>query len=180
MPRTVVRHESEHLYADEPNTPAGQRLSRAILHFRNAERIQAEHAQRLSGLSSLDLAAIRYLVQGYRDGRDLSPKDLIVMLDTSSATVTNVVERLVERGYVTRVQHPTDRRAHYLVPTEDAVRLVDDAYEAHHSALVGVIQTLSPTQAETAADVITHLADALDRLVARETEADAALERRGR
>ena len=42
MPRTVVRHESEHLYAEEPNTPAGQRLSRAILHFRNAERIQAD------------------------------------------------------------------------------------------------------------------------------------------
>ena len=180
MPRTVVRHESEHLYADEPNTPAGQRLSRAILHFRNAERIQAERAQRLSGLSSLDLAAIRYLVQGYRDERDLSPKDLIVMLDTSSATVTNVVERLVERGYLTRVQHPTDRRAHYLVPTEEAVRRVDEAYEAHHSALVGVIETLSPAQAETAADVITHLADALDRLAAKDTASEAALERRGR
>ncbi len=38
------------------------------------------------------------------------------MLDTSSATVTNVVERLVERSLLTRVQHPTDRRAHYLVP----------------------------------------------------------------
>ena len=174
MPRTVMHHEGEHLYADAPNTPAGQRLSRAILHFRNAERIQAETALRRSGLSSLDLAAIRYLVQGYRDERDLSPKDLIVMLETSSATVTNVVERLVERGYVTRVQHPTDRRAHYLVPTEDAVRLVEDAYEAHHSALVGVIQSLSTSQAETAADVITHLADALDRLVAKDSAAVSA------
>ena len=180
MPRTVMHHEGEHLYADAPNTPAGQRLSRAILHFRNAERIQAEHAQRLSGLSSLDLAAIRYLVQGYRDQRDLSPKDLIVMLDTSSATVTNVVERLVERGYLTRVQHPTDRRAHYLVPTEEAVRRVDEAYESHHSALVDVIETLSPEQAKAAADVITHLADSLDRLAARDIASEAALERRGR
>ena len=73
------------------------------------------------------------------------------MLDTSSATVTNVVERLVERGYLTRVQHPTDRRAHYLVPTEEAVRRVDEAYQSHHSALVGVIETLSPEQAEAAA-----------------------------
>src|SRR6478736_1044658 len=169
MPRTVVRHESEHLYADEPSAPEGQRLSRAILHFRNAERIQAERAQRLSGLSNMDLAAIRYLVQGYRDERDLSPKDVIVMRDTSSATVTNVVERLVDRGYLTRVQHPTDRRAHYLVPTEEAVRRVDEAYEAHHSALVGVIESLSPAQAETAADVITHLADALDRLAATDS-----------
>src|SRR6187431_3619478 len=153
MPRTVVRHESEHLYADEPRTPEGQRLSRAILHFRNAERIQAEHAQRLSGLSSLDLAAIRYLVQGYRDSRDLSPKDVIVMLDTSSATVTNVVERLVERSLLTRVQHPTDRRAHYLVPTDEAIHLVDSSYEAHHTAGVAVLDQLDPAVAETAAEV---------------------------
>src|SRR6478735_6550172 len=151
MPRTVVRHESEHLYADEPNTPAGQRLSRALLHYRNAERIQAERAQRLSGLSNMDLAAIRYLVQGYRDGRDLSPKDLIVMLDTSSATVTNVVERLVERSYVTRVEHPSDRRAHYLVPTDAAISRVDSAFEAHHSAVVAVIDQLTRDEAETAA-----------------------------
>ena len=134
MPKTVTRHESEHLYAEEPRTEAGQRLSDAILHLRKSEGVQAERALRASGLSSTDLTALRYLVQGYRDGRDLSPKDLIVMLDTSSATVTNVVERLVERSFVTRVQHPTDRRAHYLVPTEAAIRRVDDSIGAHHAA----------------------------------------------
>ena len=121
MPRTVVRHEEEHLYAELPGTPEGRRLSEAILRLRRAERVQDERAQRTSGLAHIDLLALRYLVQGYRDGRNLSPKDLIVMLDTSSATVTNVVERLVQRGYLTRVQHPTDRRAHYLVPTNDAI-----------------------------------------------------------
>jgi DNA-binding MarR family transcriptional regulator len=168
MPRTVVRREGEHLYAPEPNTEPGQKLSRAILHLRNAERLQAERAVRASGLSSMDLTALRYLVQGYRDNRDLSPKDLIVMLDTSSATVTNVVERLVERSYVTRVEHPTDRRAHYLVPTDAAIGHVDRAFEAHHSAVVGVIDQLTPAEAETAADVITRIAQALDQLEAPE------------
>src|SRR6187549_547302 len=129
MPKTVVRHEGEHLYARPPRTPQGQGLVRAILHLRNAERVQADRAQHASGLSGMDLTALRYLVQGYRDGRDLSPKNLIVMLDTSSATVTNVVERLVERSLLTRVQHPTDRRAHFLVPTDDAIHLVDRSYE---------------------------------------------------
>ena len=166
MPKTVTRHEGEHLYAEQPRTRAGQSLSDAILHLRRAESVQAERALRTSGLSNMDLTALRYLVQGYRDGRDLSPKDLIVMLDTSSATVTNVVERLVERSFVTRMQHPTDRRAHYLVPTEDAVRRVDDAFGAHHTAIVGVIDRLNSTDAETAAAVITSIADALDRLAA--------------
>jgi len=164
MPRTVVRHEGEHLYAPQPTTESGQKLSRAILHLRNAERLQAERAVRASGLSAMDLTALRYLVQGYRDQRDLSPKDLIVMLDTSSATVTNVVERLVERSYVTRVEHPSDRRAHYLVPTDAAISRVDSAFEAQHSAVVAVIDQLTRDEAETAAGVITRIAQALDEL----------------
>jgi DNA-binding MarR family transcriptional regulator len=164
MPRTVIRHESEHLYADQPRTDAGRSLSAAILHLRRAEQLQAERAVRASRLSSLDLTALRYLVQGYRDHKDLSPKDVIVMLDTSSATVTNVIERLVEHGYLVRVDHPTDRRAHYLVPTADAIQLVESVYGAHHSALVAVIDQLTPAEAETSAKVVTRIAEALDAL----------------
>ena len=131
MPQTVVRHEGEHLYAQQPLNQEGRQLSDAILSLRRAERVQAERAQRESGLSAIDLTALRYLVQGYREGRDLSPKDLIAMLDTSSATVTNVVERLVTRGYLTRVQHPTDRRAHFLVPTDDAMKAVTRFTASH-------------------------------------------------
>ena len=57
---------------------------------------------------------------------------------------------------------------------------MDEAYESHHSALVQVIEALSPAQASTAADVITHLADALDRLAADDSASEGALERRGR
>jgi len=140
MPQNVVLHEGEHLYAEQPATPSGRELSEAILRWRRAERIQAQRAQERSGLSSLDLTALRLLVQGYRDERDLSPKDLLVMLTTSSATVTNVVERLVSRGLLQRVQHPRDRRAHYLVPTPEALTLVDQGYVAA-AQLAGVSST---------------------------------------
>ncbi|HKP07529.1 MAG TPA: MarR family transcriptional regulator [Microbacterium sp.] len=162
MPQNVVRHEGEHLYAKQPQSEAGRQLSEAILHLRRAERHQSDRALRSSGLSNLDLTALRYLVQGMRDQRDLGPKDLIVMLDTSSATVTNVVERLVARDYVRRVQHPTDRRAHYLVPTDEAVQRVDEAFTAHHSAIVDVIDRLSDDEAEVAATVLARITDALD------------------
>lgn len=164
MPRTVVRHEEEHLYAAPPATEAGQHLSAAILHLRRAERIQQQRAQEVSGLSTLDLTALRYLVQGFREGRNLGPKDLIVMLNTSSATVTNVVERLVGRSLLTREQHPTDRRAHYLRPTQEAIRRVDESHGAHHSTIVEVIDTLSDDEAECAATVISRLAEAMDAL----------------
>jgi DNA-binding MarR family transcriptional regulator len=164
MPKTVVRHEGEHLYAQQPRTAAGRRLSDAILRLRSAEHRQAERAQRVSGLSAVDLTALRYLVQGYRDGRDLSPKDVIVMLDSSSATVTNVIERLVARDLVVRVQHPTDRRAHHLVPTEEAITRVDETFSAHHSAIVEAIDEVADADAETAADVISRVTEELEKL----------------
>jgi DNA-binding MarR family transcriptional regulator len=164
MPQNVVRHEGEHLYAPQPTDPEGRRLSEAILHLRRAERTQAERTQAASGLSSMDFTALRYLVQGYRDGKDLSPKDLIAMLESSSATVTNVIERLVQRGYLVRVDHPTDRRAHFLKPTEAAIHDVDEAYLGHHSAIVGVIDGLSRDDAAVAASVLERIASALDDL----------------
>ena len=84
------------------------------------------------------------------------------MLDTSSATVTNVVERLVTRGYVTRVEHPSDRRAHFLVPTDEAIQRIDKAFAAHHEAIVEVIDGLDDDEAEGAAAVLVRIADALD------------------
>ncbi|KAA9089722.1 MarR family winged helix-turn-helix transcriptional regulator [Microbacterium radiodurans] len=167
MPQNVVRHEGLHLYADQPRDEVGQRLSDAILRLRRAEQVQAGLAVRASELSAIDLTALRYLVQGHRDGRDLGPKDLIIMLATSSATVTNVVERLATRGYIERVQHPSDRRAHYLVPTEEAIARVDDAFAQHHSAIVSVIDELDEERAVIAADVIARIADALDAVAAR-------------
>ncbi len=167
MPQNVIRHEGEHLYADQPRAAAGQRLSDAILRLRRSEQVQAGLAVRSSELSAVDLTALRYLVQGHRDGKNLGPRDLIVMLGTSSATVTNVVERLVSRGYVSRVQHPSDRRAHYLVPTDDAIGRVDEAFAAHHAAIVSVIDDLDGAEAETAAAVIMRIVDELDRVAAR-------------
>jgi DNA-binding MarR family transcriptional regulator len=166
MPKIVVRRENEHLYAEQPTTEGGRALTSAVLRLWHAERAQAQRVLQSSGLSNLDLTALRYLVQGYRDGRDLSPKDLIVMLDSSSATVTNVVERLVGRSYVIRVQHPRDRRAHYLVPTEEAISLLDTSLGAYHAEIVRVIDQLAPEQVETSAAVIARIADALDDLPA--------------
>jgi DNA-binding MarR family transcriptional regulator len=164
MPETIVRHEGEHLYAKQPASDCGRALSDAILRLRRAEQLQESRDLQLSGLSALDLRALRYLAQASRDDRELSPKDLIQILGTSSANVTNVVERLVNKGYVERVSHPTDRRAHYLVPTEEAIQRVDSTYASHHAAIVAVIDELPEEEALAACRVIERLADALDRL----------------
>jgi DNA-binding MarR family transcriptional regulator len=167
MPQSVVSHENAHLYARQPRTEEGRRLSNALLQLRHAENVQTERMLRAAELSSTDMYALRYLVQAERDGRKMSPKDLIVMLNTSSATVTNVIERLVSRGYLTREQHPSDRRAHYLIPTPQATRHVDESLTPHHSAIVAAIDELDPDQASAAADAIDRIVGALDTLASQ-------------
>jgi DNA-binding MarR family transcriptional regulator len=162
MPHTIIRHEREHLYADPPATEPGRALAIALLHLRRAEQAQEIRALTASGLSNLDLQTLRYLVQADRDGRDLTPKSLIGMLGTSSANVTNIVDRLVKKGYVERVNNPTDRRSHHLVPTEAAVQQVRAAIGEHHSTLVSVIDQLDDAQAAVAAAVIERISAALD------------------
>ncbi|ALJ18439.1 MarR family winged helix-turn-helix transcriptional regulator [Microbacterium sp. No. 7] len=162
MPQNIIRREEEHLYATQPLGDAGRRLSAALLRLRRAEQAQEAVALRTSGLSPLDQRALRYLIQAGREGRNLSPKDLIGMLGTSSATVTNVVDRLVERECVERVNHPTDRRARYLKATDVAVRLVDGTIGVHHSRLVAAIDRISDEQAEIAAEVLTQITEGLE------------------
>lgn len=170
MPQTIIRHEQEHLYADQPETEAGRALSAALLRLRRAEQVQESRVLNTTRLSNLDLRALRYLVQAERDGRSIGPKDLIVMLDTSSANITNVVDRLVKKGYVERVNHPSDRRAHLLKPTEAAVHQVDSAIGAHHSQMVAEINGIFDGDAQIAASVVSRIADALDALADRQRE----------
>ena len=172
MPQTVVLHERQHLYAEEPKTEIGRRLSDALLALRRAENAHADRALHSTRLGTLDFTALRYLVQAQRDERMLSPKDVIVMLNTSSATVTNVIERLVNRGYVTRVSHPRDRRAHYLVPTPQAVELVESAYHDHHAAIVNVIDSLGESESAAAAEVIEAIVRQLDTIAGPRQDTD--------
>ena len=172
MPQTVVLHERQHLYAAQPKTDVGRRLSEALLALRRAENAHADRALHSTRLGTLDFTALRYLVQAQRDERRMSPKDVIVMLNTSSATVTNVIERLVSRGYVTRVSHPRDRRAHYLVPTQEAVQLVESAYHDHHAAIVSVIDTLGESESEAAAEVLEAIVTQLDTIAGPRQDTD--------
>ena len=164
MYEDLINREAHHLYAEHPETAEGRRLSRELARLRHAERLQADRAVRASGLSAIDLTALRYLVHAQREQRDVSPKDLIVLLGSTSATVTNVVERLVRRSLVMRTDHPTDRRAHFLVPTDGAVGLVRRVFEGHHEAVVQAIDQLEPSAADAAAEAIGRISDALDRL----------------
>ena len=162
MPRRAVRREEEHLYADAPKTAAGKELAAALLKFQRASLAQRRDALHASGLSSIDLQTLRIVVQADREDRSLSPKNLIAMIETSSANVTNIVARLERKGYVDRVKHPTDRRAHHLKPTDAARELIMSVIGDQHAALVGLVESVSTEEARVVAAVLDRFSQAFD------------------
>ncbi|HEX2577314.1 MAG TPA: MarR family transcriptional regulator [Aquihabitans sp.] len=56
------------------------------------------------------------------------------------ASVTNLVDRLEQQGYLRRVPHPTDRRTTLAELTAEGRAIVDDATQAVVAASIGVAE----------------------------------------
>jgi DNA-binding MarR family transcriptional regulator len=180
MPLTVVRRESEHLYSALPKTAEGRDAVDALLRLLRTEEQQIEAARISTGLTKSEFSAVRYMLQADRDGRPMGPKDLAVMLATSNASITKIVDSLGEKGLLERTPHPTDRRAQVLKPTARAAAVIDDAYARFHQAVVGVVDGLTPADnlvlARCASTIVGALADEnapADEYVVADTHATA-------
>jgi DNA-binding MarR family transcriptional regulator len=158
MPLTVVRREHMHLYAREPRSRAAKNAVDALLRLQHAEEQQLETARTDSGLTKNEFLAVRYMLQAHRDGRPMGPKDLAVMLNVSNASVTKIVDGLVQKGDLVRVPHPTDRRAQVLEPTVQAASKIDESYARYHQVVVEVIDHLTREENEV-------LAASLDKII---------------
>ena len=165
MPLTVVRREHHHLYSRQPRTTAAQHAVDALLRLQHAEEQQIEHARVESGLAKNEFLAVRYLLQAHRDQRAMGPKDLAVMLAVSNASVTKLVDALVESGDVVRTAHPTDRRAQVLEPTEQAAAKIDGAYARFHEIVVEVFDGLSDDDNRAVAQALGQVVDGLSGAV---------------
>lgn len=161
MPLTVVRREHMHLYAREARSRAAKGAVDALLRLQHAEEQQLEQARSESGLTKNEFLAVRYMLQAHRDGRAMGPKDLAVMLNVSNASVTKIVDGLVEKGDLVRAPHPTDRRAQVLEPTVQAAKKIDASYARFHEAVVEVMDHLSSEENDVLARCLVQITEAL-------------------
>lgn len=164
MPQNVVRREASHLYARSPRSEAARAAVESLLTLQNAQEREIERVRKASGLSSNEFHALRYLLQAQREQRDTGPKDLVVMLGISNASVTNIVDHLEQLGDVKRLVHPHDRRAQLLHPTPDAARKIERAYRLFHETVVQQLDGVSDTDAEIVARTLDAITERLENL----------------
>ena len=94
------------------------------------------------------LAALRRAGEPYR----LTPGQLLKETHVTSGTMTNRVDRLVERGFVIRESHPVDGRGVLVTLTTPGRQRVDAALDSLLTTEAALLGTLSGDRLERLAD----------------------------
>ena len=125
------------------------RLARHLDHAR-AEAFQIHH---LDGWEFDVLAALRRAGHPY----SLSPGQLSSQTLVTSGTMTNRVDRLVDRGFVRRSPDPTDRRGVRVELTESGKRAVDGAFADLLTREHALLESLTNPERSELADLLRTL-----------------------
>jgi DNA-binding MarR family transcriptional regulator len=83
-------------------------------------------------------------------------------------SVTRLVDRLVERGLVSREEDPRDRRVTHMMPTAEGRRVIEDLVSYRREYLSAALQNLNRRQLEEVRCGLSHLVAAC-QTISRET-----------
>jgi DNA-binding MarR family transcriptional regulator len=97
---------------------------------------------------------------------ELRMSKLVAQLGVSISTVSGLVDRLVDHGFVTRRDDPLDRRQVVLSPTPAGAEFIDRMRELSNAQFRGLISHLTSEELRTVHRSIEILSDAADRAVA--------------
>ncbi|WP_066522740.1 MarR family winged helix-turn-helix transcriptional regulator [Curtobacterium ammoniigenes] len=153
---------SGYWYPPDDSTRRSVDVLNALRRYRAAETAMRRRTRDSMRMGETDLLAVRYLLSAQRAGRAVSPKDLAAYLKISSASTTILIDRLVKSGHVQRQPHPTDRRALIIVATSETDAEVRATLGPMHKRMMGIAESLSPTDAAIVASFLERIRDAVD------------------
>ncbi|UZJ57945.1 MarR family transcriptional regulator [Pseudomonas sp. KU26590] len=124
------------------------RALRAVVQNFEERRLQAAKRHHLH---PTDFSCVGYL---YRQKKAVSPKDIGPVLGLSASSVTSLLDRLEQNGYVRRVFHPSDRRSVLIELDEKAAADLIDLYVGMQENYVSVASDFSSDQLLTIAEFL--------------------------
>lgn len=86
--------------------------------------------------------------------------DMGKRLGISNAAASQLVDRLVQKGYVARTEDPRDRRAKTLSLTPEGLALIERGMQARNAWLAGMAASLSEAQRAHIIEALTLLTEA--------------------
>lgn len=121
-----------------------------------AYRAVNEHANKLIqnyGLNPTEFAVLELLYhKGDQPLQQIGGKILL-----ASGSITYVVDKLENKGYLRRVACPNDRRVTFAQITEDGKQFIESVFPEHESKIHELVSVLTPDEKETAIDLLKKL-----------------------
>jgi DNA-binding MarR family transcriptional regulator len=147
MPREFEHTDVETLVRDEPKGSKHQlRLWLRLLSCTNL--ITAEIRQRLRSEFEFTLPRFDLMAQLDREPNGLRLSELSKRMMVTNGNLTGLVDRLIEEGYVRRVDDPSDGRASVVRLTKAGMEIFKKLAAAHEAWLATLFNGLSPEAAE--------------------------------
>jgi DNA-binding MarR family transcriptional regulator len=127
-----------HIKSKEPLHQATEEILDSIRRIVRALRVSSKAAERDLGLSSAQL----YVLQKLRDEKGVSVNELASLTLTHQSSVSVVVSKLVEQGYVQRRKSKEDERRSEISITIAGLALIKRAPEPIQERLIAAIESL--------------------------------------
>jgi DNA-binding MarR family transcriptional regulator len=135
------------------SSDADSELGRALLAYDEARRAAAAEARRALSLNELDAKALLFVAQN----PGARPSHVRDHLGITSAGVTTLIDRLVQRGAVKRELDVVDRRVNHITATVDLDAPPWSALRAFDGAVESAIATMDPGEARIVAAALERL-----------------------
>jgi DNA-binding MarR family transcriptional regulator len=144
--------------ADEQATAAFSQALHGF--FRAARRARGRASRRADGgLSLAQYHLLEPLAEGPRTNRQLADS-----ADVSSPTATRMIDILVGRDLVTRVEDPTDRRAVLITLTPAGRSALGEKMAEYDAVRRKMATTLAPEERLVAANLLSRLTEVIEEL----------------
>ncbi|MGN7187972.1 MarR family transcriptional regulator [Microbacterium enclense] len=136
---------------------AGSALGRALLAYGEARRIAAIEARRELSLNELDARALLFVAEN----PGARPSHVRDHLGITSAGVTTLIDRLVQRGAVRRDLDDDDRRVNHITAIVDLDAPPWAALRAFDTGIETAIATIDPADARRTAELLERIVEAV-------------------
>jgi DNA-binding MarR family transcriptional regulator len=146
---------------NETTKAHGQEIVATVAAFaRLMDRMAAEHEPPADVSISMPQLRCLHLIAG---AGELRMSRLVAQLGVSISTVSGLVDRLVDHGFVSRRDDPNDRRQVVLSATSAGVEFLDRMRELSNAQFRGLIELLTAEELRTVRRSIEILSHAADR-----------------
>jgi DNA-binding MarR family transcriptional regulator len=137
----------------EDEKPIGWLLTKVAAHYEKEFLHKLNLEKQFGSITAADHRVLRFLTK-----TSVNSKDIANQIGISKQAISKTISSLEERGFISKKDSATDRRAHFLMLTEKGERLIAKAVQVAKDLEQGTIKKLGAKDLKTLKDLLLRIA----------------------